>query len=1750
MPATEQTWRPMPVMHRVFAVACVVMFLATLWMFYDDHFNRGWKSYQMTARQIDEKMTVMRKEQFETDSKLRQRDVAAQAHAAALSSPVDDSLLQEFQKIAADNTALEKTDAPDLAAVEAANEELKKLSQVAAEKRKEFDDAQKAAGAAATAYHSGKSKSKNPTTAEQANDNKLKAAWDAALVKARDAEAALTAAETAGAVQREKVMAPLREAAKHARFVEDTRLSTRKFKSAALDEAKANESLAIGHTDEEREELNRKIDRLARQINAKQGLASPEEPSKVRELEAIKEKKTSQEIKVAQLQRRVNELSGEYETLNLSYQSASVYRKQLGAVIEKIDAEANATKKTLDDLLADLKRIEQTRKERRLTFGTWDTILGKRILTLPILDAFGSPLKIENLWSEGNEWNNNFRLVNRFDRCTTCHQAMEKSLPGEATKPAYIAEKEINFRLLLKSADTANADASAPNVTLVSTADPTPSKRLFDELGLIFAEEGLIAANDVTVSYVQPETPAASASPLDSASTPAMTAEELRVAAMVGKELPAQATSPGLMVGDVISRIEGSKIAGRAQAERMLSDAVREGGEIEVTVRRGLPGPYTSHPRLDLFVGSLSPHPMGTFGCTVCHEGQGSATEFRYASHTPDSTTQLQAWKDKFGWYDNHHWIFPMNSKRFSESSCLKCHHEVTELDVSEKYPDGAAPKVVQGHQLIQKHGCFGCHEVNGFDGPTKRIGPDLRLEPNYFAAALGMLPALKAQQKDVAEKVAEYSKNSGEEGAAALGAIQSQERALSEMVDLATLVAAEPENSAARQRLLALIDQAKESNVEGGAAAIFPASVTSLSGLLKDVEAAGQLRKVGPSLRFMNSKLDGKFVFDWLRDPRHFRPSTRMPRFFELWSHLDGAKVADGSEPAVQNEPVEILSIATYLAQKSQAFEFETPPKGITESTAEEKVERGKWQFQSRGCVACHSHKDFADAEALRPAGEILQGPDLSGVADKFNPTSNPVGKQWLYSWIKKPTKYHARTLMPDLQLDPIRTAELDEKGNEKPETVKLYDPVEDIVEFLLASSSTGYQPKGDSLTELNEKTLKALDQLTLDYLKEITDPATAKAYLKTGLPESRRAETKGGEIELITAEGQSLTPEQKLNYIGRKSIAKWGCYGCHDIPGFEDAKPIGTALADWGRKDPAKLAFEHIGNYLHGHGHGDAHASHGAAHEEAKPARDQKPAEAGHGEEANSASKTDALAVSLQDDQAEAADESAHRDLGHSAIPLPDAAKPAGELPDFYNLQLNSGNRIGFLFQKLREPRSYDYEKTENKKYGERLRMPQFNFNDEQREAVLTFVLGLVSEPPAAKYLYKPSPRAEAIARGRKLLDKYNCGGCHVLKGDEWDISFPPSHFEAMKDSFDPATTYPFQMPQASAAEIANSKKTDAAGNAHAVIQGLPVLGRESGRPTISDSEGDEIASGESYDPRTLAYDIQLLTRDVLGGIAVEPSANSTRLTGAMIDRHRSSDGGFLAKYLAPVVAERNRDLAKGKEAWGWVPPPLTNEGHKVQSDWLHDFLLEPFAIRPAVVLRMPKFNMSSDEATALSRYFAAVDNASYPNELVASRRPGYLESRDQDYRAKVAERDGNEPPAGARMVDSMKMVTKLCSQCHLINDFKPSGAAIAQAPNLAQVYKRLRPEYMRQWIANPPRILPYTGMPVNFPYDAASPTLGGMKDSPYHGASIEQVDAVVDLLMNYDAYNQLKNPVAGTFTVTPPAPAGAADATEPKN
>jgi hypothetical protein len=107
-------------------------------------------------------------------------------------------------------------------------------------------------------------------------------------------------------------------------------------------------------------------------------------------------------------------------------------------------------------------------------------------------------------------------------------------------------------------------------------------------------------------------------------------------------------------------------------------------------------------------------------------------------------------------------------------------------------------------------------------------------------------------------------------------------------------------------------------------------------------------------------------------------------------------------------------------------------------------------------------------------------------------------------------------------------------------------------------------------------------------------------------------------------------------------------------------------------------------------------------------------------------------------------------------------------------------------------------------------------------------------------------------------------------------------------------------------------------------------------------------------------------------------------------------------------------------------------------------------------------------------------------------------------------------------ALMDQAMRLVTDqktYCAKCHLIGDFNPGGETqTILAPNLAEVGRRIRPEHLRRWLADPKSILPYTGMPVNFPPEG--PPMG---QDLLPGSSGEQLEAVAELLLHYDAYLQ---------------------------
>ncbi len=588
-------------------------------------------------------------------------------------------------------------------------------------------------------------------------------------------------------------------------------------------------------------------------------------------------------------------------------QHAVETRKKLESIQKQITAAEDKAKKALEDHQRAIDQLNKTADERR---GN----IGKSLLEMPILDAFNSPLKPANRWLPQLPWNNNFRDVARFDRCETCHLGMEKTAAGAAKVGGFppISQLKLEMRTPDIAALKKGKKSPVASETASKDAAATNSPGLDSFFGLAFAREGVFSPSDVTVSAVYPTikvTPAESEklgfgkrglfSEDKGTEDKASAGRQNQPVQRQNQRLQRQSkcfqrqirfTRRHSLAGGGGRRSRGRRARGdqrrarvwRRASRGMILEPANWGKPLRLSIRRGVPQPFTSHPRLDLYVGSLSPHPVAKFGCTICHQGQGSATSFKWSSHSPNDIESAKRWSREHEWFNNENWTYPMYARRFEQSTCLKCHHEVMELEASRDNPDPPAPKVVEGYEIIRRYGCFGCHEINGFDGPNRRVGPDLRLEPNYAAAAEQL-----RFEKGPLVKVSPAA------------------------VEWASELAAHPDNDAVRHRLLEVVSADARLDVP-----VIPGA-KRLEGVLKDSDTPGTQRKVGPSLRHVADKLSYDFMASWIANPKNFRPDTRMPRFFGQWDHLDGKGLAD----AQRLEPVEIPRAFGILAQGEPAL-------------------------------------------------------------------------------------------------------------------------------------------------------------------------------------------------------------------------------------------------------------------------------------------------------------------------------------------------------------------------------------------------------------------------------------------------------------------------------------------------------------------------------------------------------------------------------------------------------------------------------------------------------------------------------------------------------------------------------------------------------------------------------------------------------------------------------------------------------------
>jgi hypothetical protein len=95
------------------------------------------------------------------------------------------------------------------------------------------------------------------------------------------------------------------------------------------------------------------------------------------------------------------------------------------------------------------------------------------------------------------------------------------------------------------------------------------------------------------------------------------------------------------------------------------------------------------------------------------------------------------------------------------------------------------------------------------------------------------------------------------------------------------------------------------------------------------------------------------------------------------------------------------------------------------------------------------------------------------------------------------------------------------------------------DVTAYLSSLRNTEFENKTFPATDE-----AALDEVTLELLRNNSTSIEAQEKLKT------------------------MNLEQKNLFTGERLIGRYGCFGCHTVPGFENAQPIGTELTEAGSK------------------------------------------------------------------------------------------------------------------------------------------------------------------------------------------------------------------------------------------------------------------------------------------------------------------------------------------------------------------------------------------------------------------------------------------------------------------------------------------------------------------------------------------------------------------------------------------------------
>jgi mono/diheme cytochrome c family protein len=235
--------------------------------------------------------------------------------------------------------------------------------------------------------------------------------------------------------------------------------------------------------------------------------------------------------------------------------------------------------------------------------------------------------------------------------------------------------------------------------------------------------------------------------------------------------------------------------------------------------------------------------------------------------------------------------------------------------------------------------------------------------------------------------------------------------------------------------------------------------------------------------------------------------------------------------------------------------------------------IASGQKLFETMGCPGCHLSQGYEQQAKVAP--------DLRRVASKVDPA-------WLVGWIKEPKAYWPHTKMPNFRFSWEESAAAAAyllsastpyhgpryPGNGDAETgKKLVDEIGCLGCHQVNGTGNAFAP------DLSRVASKVQADWLFAWVK---DP---QEYLpNTRMPNLRLDDEQAAHITayLMTLGAKIARPElaQQLadnNVVeaGNRLVARYGCYGCHEIYGMEAQPRIGAELTTYADKRPWEMVF-----------------------------------------------------------------------------------------------------------------------------------------------------------------------------------------------------------------------------------------------------------------------------------------------------------------------------------------------------------------------------------------------------------------------------------------------------------------------------------------------------------------------------------------------------------------------------------------------